>query len=77
MSIVMRSLYPTTIWLISTSILYIDILRQYWNRKVFHISFAYAFIAYVWRLIRSIALIIDMLSHLELALRNLNRKGSL
>jgi glycosyltransferase involved in cell wall biosynthesis len=74
MSIIMGSLYPIIIWLISTSILYIDILRQYWNRKVFHISFAYTFIAYVWRLIRSIALIIDMLSHLERTLRDLNHK---
>jgi hypothetical protein len=76
-STVMESFHPITMWLISILILHIDVLGHYWNHRVFHISFTYAFIAYVWRLIRSIALIIDMLSHLELALRNLNRKGFL
>ena len=49
---------PINIWFLSAVILYLDVLRQYWNSKVFYISLAYAFIAYAWRLIRSIALMI-------------------
>jgi glycosyltransferase involved in cell wall biosynthesis len=59
-NIVTGSLYPLIIWLIFASILYIDILRQYFNHNVFHISFAYAFVAYIWRFIRSIALVLPI-----------------
>jgi glycosyltransferase involved in cell wall biosynthesis len=57
-SITIKMSCPIYIWLISAVILYLDVLRQYWNSKIFYISLAYAFIAYIWRLIRSIALII-------------------
>jgi glycosyltransferase involved in cell wall biosynthesis len=56
-SVITGSLYSLVAWFIPTLILYIDVLRQYWNSRVFHISLAYAFVAYVWRLLRSIALI--------------------
>jgi glycosyltransferase involved in cell wall biosynthesis len=59
-SVAINTLYPINIWLIFVIVLYLDVLRQYWNGKVFYISLAYAFIAYVWRLIRSIALMIPI-----------------
>jgi len=38
-----------------------DTLKQYWNYKVFHISFTYAFVAYMWRLIRALGLVLSMI----------------
>jgi glycosyltransferase involved in cell wall biosynthesis len=57
-SIVTKSLYPLIAWLIPTLVLFIDVLKHYWNSKVLHISLAYSLIAYIWRLIRSFALVI-------------------
>jgi len=59
-SIVTRSLYPLIIWLIPALVLFIDVLKYYWRHEVFHISFAYALVAYIWRLIRSVALILPV-----------------
>ena len=59
-SIVTRSLYPLIIWLIPALALFIDVLKYYWRHEVFHISFAYALVAYIWRLIRSVALILPV-----------------
>ncbi|MCI4438045.1 MAG: glycosyltransferase, partial [Ignisphaera sp.] len=59
-NLITGSLYSLVAWFTPTSILYIDVLRQYWNSRVFHISLAYAFVAYVWRLIRSIALVLPV-----------------
>jgi glycosyltransferase involved in cell wall biosynthesis len=62
-SIVTKSLYTLITWLIPTLVLFIDVLKHYWNSKAFHISIAYAFIAYLWRLPRSLALIIPTSLH--------------
>jgi glycosyltransferase involved in cell wall biosynthesis len=59
-SIVTKSLYPLITWLIPTLVLFIDVLKYYWRRKVFHISFAYASVAYIWRLVRSLALVLPV-----------------
>jgi glycosyltransferase involved in cell wall biosynthesis len=66
-SIVTKSLYPLITWLIPTLVLFIDVLKHYWNIKASHISLAYAFIAYLWRLIRSFALVlpVNASSHLS------------
>jgi glycosyltransferase involved in cell wall biosynthesis len=44
--------------ILALAAMYFDVARQYWNRKVLHISLAYAFVAYIWRLIRSLTLIL-------------------
>ena len=62
-SIVTKSLYPLITWLIPTLVLFIDVLKHYWNSKVLHISLAYSLVAYVWRLLRSLALIIPTSLH--------------
>jgi glycosyltransferase involved in cell wall biosynthesis len=59
-SIVTRSSHPLIAWLIPTLVLFIDVLKHYWRYKVFHVSFAYALVAYVWRLIRSLALVLPV-----------------
>jgi len=56
-SIITKTPHPLIVWFISAAILYIDTLKQYWNYKVFHISFTYALVAYIWRLIRALGLI--------------------
>ncbi len=62
-SIVTRSLDPFIMWLIPTLVLFIDTLKCYWRYEAFYISLAYSLIAYVWRLIRSLALIIPTSLH--------------
>ena len=59
-SIVTKSLYPLITWLIPTLVLFIDVLKHYWNSKVLHISLVYSLIGYVWRLIRSFALVLPV-----------------
>jgi glycosyltransferase involved in cell wall biosynthesis len=49
------------IWILTLMAVYLDVVHQYWNSKAFYISFAYAFIAYLWRLIRSLALILPFI----------------
>jgi glycosyltransferase involved in cell wall biosynthesis len=49
---------PLCVWILTLTVMYLDVVHQYWNDRVFHISFAYAFVAYVWRLIRSLALVL-------------------
>jgi hypothetical protein len=52
-----RIVAPLYAWLLISAVIYFDVVHQYWNGKTFRISLAYAFVAYVWRLLRSIALI--------------------
>jgi glycosyltransferase involved in cell wall biosynthesis len=49
---------PLYMWFLALTAMYLDIVRRYWNGKVFYISLAYAFVAYIWRLIRSVALLL-------------------
>jgi hypothetical protein len=49
---------PLYAWTLALTVMYIDVVHQYWNSRVLHISLAYSLIAYVWRLLRSFALII-------------------
>jgi glycosyltransferase involved in cell wall biosynthesis len=51
---------PLYIWILASAVVYFDAVHQYWNGKVPYISLAYAFIAYVWRLIRSLALVLPV-----------------
>lgn len=37
--------------------LYVDVVREYWNLRVFHISLAYSAIALTWRMLRSLMLL--------------------
>ena len=59
-SIITKTPHPLITWLIPAAILYMDTLKQYWNYKVFHISLTYAFIAYMWRLIRALGLVLSI-----------------
>jgi len=43
-SILTKSLYPLITWLIPTLVLFIDVLKHYWNSKALHISLAYSLI---------------------------------
>jgi len=54
---------PLYAWTLALIVMYIDVVQQYWNGKVLHISLAYSLIAYVWRLLRSLALIIPTSLH--------------
>jgi GT2 family glycosyltransferase len=54
---------PLYAWTLALTVMYIDVVHQYWNSKVLHISLAYSLIAQVWRLIRSLALIIPTSLH--------------
>ena len=54
---------PLYAWILALTVMYIDVVHQYWNGKVLHISLAYSLIAYIWRLIRSLALIIPTSLH--------------
>jgi len=58
---------PLYAWTLALTVMYIDVAHQYWNSKVLHISLAYSLIAYVWRLIRSFALVlpVNVSSHLS------------
>jgi glycosyltransferase involved in cell wall biosynthesis len=56
-SILLKSGAPMLVWLISLMMMYMDILRQYWNKSILHISLVYSAIALMWRLTRSIMLI--------------------
>ena len=51
---------PLYTWILASAVIYFDAVHQYWNGKVPHISLAYAFITYVWRLIRSLALVLPV-----------------
>lgn len=46
------------VWLLFAITMYFDVLRQYWNGSVPHISFAYSAVAFIWRLARSTMLLI-------------------
>ena len=48
---------PLLLWFFITFTLYIDVLRQYWNPKIPHISIAYSFTAFLWRVVRSLVLL--------------------
>jgi GT2 family glycosyltransferase len=54
---------PLKAWTLALTVMYIDVVHQYWNSKVLHISLAYSLVAYVWRLLRSLALIIPTSLH--------------
>lgn len=56
-SILSKSEAPILVWLISLMMTYIDVLRQYWNKNIPHISLVYSAITLMWRLTRSIMLI--------------------
>jgi GT2 family glycosyltransferase len=58
---------PLYAWILALTVMYIDVVHQYWNGKVLRISFTYSLIAYVWRLIRSFALVlpVNASSHLS------------
>ena len=51
---------PLYAWILALTVMYIDVAHQYWNGKVLHISLAYPLIAYLWRLIRSLALVLPV-----------------
>jgi len=51
---------PLYAWTLALIVMYIDVVQQYWNGKVLHISLAYSLIAYVWRLLRSFALVLPV-----------------
>jgi len=51
---------PLYTWTLALTVMYIDVVHQYWNSKVSHISLAYSLITYVWRLIRSLALVLPV-----------------
>jgi len=57
------------IWGIATITLYFDVAHQYWNGKVPFISLIYAFTAYLWRLIRSYALLVSLISFNKLKIK--------
>jgi hypothetical protein len=54
---------PLYAWTLALLVMYIDVVIQYWSGKVLHISLAYSLIAYVWRLLRSLTLIIPTSLH--------------
>ena len=70
-SIITKTLHPLIAWFISAVILYIDTLKQYWNYKVFYISFTYAFVAYMWRLIRALGLVLSIKVNISMVKANL------
>jgi len=51
---------PLITLLILVFILYLDVLKQYWNPKIPHISLAYSSIALAWRIIRGTTLLIPL-----------------
>jgi len=58
LSLALKSYLPLLIWAFLMVSAYIDILRHYWNASVPHISFAYSAVAFAWKLLRSIMLVI-------------------
>jgi len=58
LSLLSRSLSPSSIWILLTTLAYLDVLRYYWNGSLPHISIAYSAIAFAWRLFRSVMLLI-------------------
>jgi len=57
-SLLSRSLLPLSIWILLTTLAYLDVLRYYWNSSLPHVSIAYSAIAFAWRLFRSVMLLI-------------------
>jgi len=57
-SILLKSVVPMLVWLTALMVTYIDVLRQYWNKSVPHLSLVYSAVALMWRLMRSIMLIL-------------------
>ncbi|MCR8487095.1 MAG: glycosyltransferase [Crenarchaeota archaeon] len=49
--------FLTSILLITCFALYLDVLREYWNPRVLHISLVYSSIALMWRMFRSMMLL--------------------
>ena len=53
-----RVISPLIISAFVTFALYLDVLKQYWNPKIPHISLLYSVVALAWRIARSIMLLI-------------------
>lgn len=52
---------PTLLtYIVLMMVTYLTVVREYWNSKVPHISLMYSAIAYIWRVVRAIALIIPI-----------------
>jgi hypothetical protein len=60
-SIITKTLHPLIVWFISAAILYIDALKQYWNYKASYISFTYALVAYMWRSLCALGLVLSII----------------
>jgi glycosyltransferase involved in cell wall biosynthesis len=54
---------PLYAWILALTVMYFDVVRQYWNGKALHTSLAYSLIACMWRLLRSLALVFPTLLH--------------
>jgi glycosyltransferase involved in cell wall biosynthesis len=57
-SIFLRSKGLLFLWILLVVACYLDVLKQYWNSRIPHISIAYSTIAFTWRLTRSTMLLI-------------------
>jgi len=58
LSLTIGSYLPLLMWAFLTILTYMDVLKYYWSVSVPHISLAYSAVAFAWRLLRSIMLII-------------------
>lgn len=58
LSVYTNSSLPLFMWFTFAGFMYLDTLKYYWNPSALHISLAYSLIAFVWRLIRSVVLLI-------------------
>jgi glycosyltransferase involved in cell wall biosynthesis len=56
-ALALETYIPLILWGFITSISYLDVLREYWNPKVLHISIVYSLIAFFWRVTRSLVLL--------------------
>lgn len=57
-SIFLRSKGLMFLWILLVVACYLDVLKQYWNSRIPHISIAYSTIAFTWRLARLTMLLI-------------------
>jgi glycosyltransferase involved in cell wall biosynthesis len=57
-AITLETYIPLLLWGFIVSALYSDVLREYWNPRVLHITFLYSAVALTWRIARSTMLLI-------------------
>jgi hypothetical protein len=57
-ALAIKTYIPLLLWGFIVSALYLDVLREYWNPRVLHITFLYSAVALAWRIARSTVLLV-------------------